>query len=185
MSQTIAEAAKQSAAFLQGHFFPKVEGEYRQDLYQIFLKQEQLTIYPNGASTAFNFAGKDYINPGYGNLYDNDIVLRSRSLHPSLVCDMHSLLAKYELFLRVKNKLSAYCIRWFSEWWKMNHKPDQAYVITFSFPDETRRAWFSSHGDYLNLTKDFPLFAQKWYSREKEEHEFYRTLYLKQQLLRK
>lgn len=185
MSQTIAEAAKQSAEFLRGHFFPAVEGEYQQDLYQIFQKQGQLVIYSNGNPTAIKFAGKDYINPIHWDLYDKGTVINSRSLHPSLVCDMHSLLAKYELFLNTKNKLNAYCVRWFSEWWKMNHKPDQAYTISFSFPDETRRAWFLNHGDWLNLTKDLPLFAEKWYTKEKEEHEFYRTLYLKQQLLRK
>lgn len=185
MSQTIAEAAKQSAAFLQGHFFPTMEGEYRQDLYQIFQKQGQLVIHPNGQPTAFKFAGKDYINPSYWDLYEKDTVIHSRSLHPSLVADMHSLLAKYELFLNVKNKLNAYCVRWFFEWRKINTTPDQAYTISYSFPDETRRAWFPTHGNYINLTTDYPFLAEKWYAREKEEHEFYRTLYLKQQLLRK
>lgn len=182
MTLTIQSEARSDTRQVLDLLMPDAEDNYKNDLAVIFTKQSQLVIYPQGQASALKFAGTDYIHPWYYQLYEQETVINSKPVHPSLVSDMHSLLQKHDTFLRFKKRLYAYAVRWYSMWFRENKDLSYAYNLKHSFPSNLKAAISSQIFDGF---KDYyPHLYNPWFTREKEEHEFFSTMYLKQQLLR-
>lgn len=176
---TIKSEATQYLYGLLPNFSLITENDYRTDLINIFWNQRALVLYPDATATAFSFAGTNYINPQYVNLYEQDIVLRSRPLHPSLVPDMQQFLKKYDEFLKIKNYLYSYIVHWFMYYTGYTKNTDlhAVWPPRYALPFSIGNAEFNSREAYPELMK-------KWDEHQKNQHEYLKTLFLKTQLIK-
>lgn len=84
---------------------------YNDGLSEVFRLQGERVVYPKQQVTCFKYRNKTYFNPKYPKVFDNQIEINLRHLHPTLMSNMDNLHKEIDDWDQNKRRLKAYLMR--------------------------------------------------------------------------